>query len=142
MSTTPSLRPMFSFPGWVIDRIDIDWDESLAAIFLRRDGRIQQLKCSQCQNPMGKMRESDRSVLDLPLGTLEVQLCFTVYQGRCSHCRHIETITPPGLAPKSQATERLKQHVSHLGRYMPCNKIPEFIGISHHSPLSYALYCA
>ena len=54
MSTMPSLRPMFSFPGWVIDRIDIDWDESLAAAFLRRDGRIQQLKCSQCQNPMGK----------------------------------------------------------------------------------------
>ena len=72
-------------------------------------------------------------MLDLPLGTLEVQLCFTVYQGWCSHCRHIETIIPPGLAPKSQTTERLKQHVSHLCRYMPCNKIPEFIGISHHT---------
>ena len=28
---------------------------------------------------------------------------------------------------------RLKQHVSHLCRYMPCNKIPEFISISHHT---------
>ncbi len=133
MSTTPSLRPMFSFPGWVIDHIDINWDESVATVSLRRDGRIQQFRCSQCQNPMGKIRENERTVLDLPLGTLDVQLCFTVYQGRCSHCGHIETVTPPGLAPKAQATERLKQHVSHLCRYMPCNKIPEFISISHHT---------
>ena len=133
MSATPSLRPMFSFSGWIIDRIDIDWKDSLATVFLRRDGRVQQQKCSQCDHPMGKMRENERTVLDLPLGTLDVQLHFTVYQGRCSRCQHIETITPPGLSPKSQATDRLKQHVSHLCRYMPCNKIPQFIPISHHT---------
>ena len=105
----------------------------MATVYLRRDGRIQQLRCSQCQNPMGKIRESERTVLDLPLGTLDVQLRFTVCQGRCSRCGHIETVCPPGLAPKSQATERLKQHVSYLCRYMPCNKIPEFISISHHT---------
>ena len=124
---------MLSFSGWIIDRIDIDWKVSLATVFLRRDGRVQQQKCSQCDHPMGKMRENERTVLDLPLGTLDVQLHFTVYQGRCSRCQHIETITPPGLSPKSQATDRLKQHVSHLCRYMPCNKIPQFIPISHHT---------
>ena len=98
MSATPSLRPMFSFPGWIIDHIDIDWEDSLATVFLRRDGRVQQQKCSQCEYPMGKMRENERTVLDLPLGTLNVLLQFTVYQGRCSRCQHIETVTPPGLA--------------------------------------------
>ena len=82
---------------------------------------------------MGKMRTQERTVLDLPLGTLKVQLRFTVFQGRCSQCRHFETVTPPGLSPNAQATDRLKQHVSHLCRYMPCNKVPEFIPISHHT---------
>ncbi len=80
---------------------------------------------------MGKMREHDRSVQDLPLGTIKVNLLFTAYQGRCSNCKHIETVTIPGLAPKAQATERLKQHVSHLCRYMPSDKVPEFIAVSH-----------
>ena len=68
MSTTPSLRPMFAFSGWIIDSIDIDWQISEATVFLRRDGRIPQIKCSQCQWPMGKMREAERCVQDLPLG--------------------------------------------------------------------------
>ena len=54
MSATPSLRPMFSFSGWIIDRIDIDWKDSLATVFLRRDGRVQQQKCSQCDHPVGE----------------------------------------------------------------------------------------
>ncbi len=33
MCTTPSLRPMFSFSDWVIDRIDIDWDTSEAFVY-------------------------------------------------------------------------------------------------------------
>lgn len=131
MSATPSLRPMFSFPGWVIDCIDIDWKISLATVFLRRDGRIQQIKCSQCQRPMGKMREKGRCVQDLPLGPIQVNLRFTAYQGRCANCKHFETVTIPGLSPKAQATDRLKRHVSHLCRYMPSDKVPEFIAISH-----------
>ena len=131
MCTTPSLRPMFAFSGWVIDHIDIDWDTSEASVYLRRDGRIQQFKCSQCHWSLGKMRENDRSVQDLPFGTIKVNLLFTAYQGRCANCGHIETVTIPGLAPKAQATERLKQHVSHLCRYMPSDKVPEFIAISH-----------
>lgn len=131
MSTTPSLRPMFAFSGWVIDTIDIDWKESLAVVDLRRDGRIQAIKCSRCHNAMGQMRETERVVQDLPFGTIDVLLRFTACQGRCSKCGQIETVTLPGLAPKAQATDRLKQHVSHLCRYMPSNKVPEFIAISH-----------
>ena len=122
---------MFSFSGWVIDRIDIDWEASEAIVDLRRDGRIQQIKCSQCHHAMGKMRENERSVQDLPLGAINVRLRFTAYQGRCSSCKHFETFTLPGLAPKAQATDRLKHHVSHLCRYMPSDKVPEFIATSH-----------
>ncbi len=81
MCATPSLRPMFAFSGWVIDSIDIDWQLSEATVFLRRDGRMQQFKCSQCHRPMGKMREKDRCVQDLPLGSIQVYLRFTAYQG-------------------------------------------------------------
>lgn len=130
MSATPSLRPMFAFPGWVIELIDIDWNTKHAFVYLRRDGRIQHARCSKCETPMGQMKTKERSVQDLPFGTLQVNLLFTAFQGRCSHCGNIETVTPPGLAPKAQATERLKRHVSHLCRYMPCDKVPEFIAIS------------
>ena len=130
MCAAPSLRPMFAFPGWVIEQIDIDWEVKQAFVFLRRDGRIQQEKCSQCETPMGQMKIKERCVQDLPLGTLQVNLLFTAFQGRCSHCNNIETVTIPGLTPKAQATDRLKRHVSHLCRYMPCDKVPEFITIS------------
>ena len=131
MCSTPSLRPMFSFSGWVIDNIDIDWKASTAIVDLRRDGRIQQVKCSRCHHAVGKMREKVRTVQDLPFGTIDVRIRFTAYQGRCSKCGQIKTLTLPGLAPKAQATNRLKQHVSHLCRYMPSDKIPEFIATSH-----------
>ena len=108
MSTTPSLRPMFAFPGWIIDNIDIDWGDLLAAVYLRRDGRIQHFKCSHCHTPMGKMRTQERTVLDLPLGTLKVQLRFTVFQGRCSQCRHFETVTPPGLVSQRTSNRSLE----------------------------------
>lgn len=130
MCATPSLRPMFAFPGWVIEQVDIDWETKQAFVHLRRDGRIQHVRCSQCKTPMGQMKTKDRSVQDLPLGTLQVNLLFTAFQGLCSHCGNIETVTIPGLTPKAQATDRLKRHVSHLCRYMPCDKVPEFIAIS------------
>ena len=72
MPATPSQRAMFSFSGWIIDRIDIGWKDSLATVFLRRDDRVQQQKCSQCYHPVGKMRENERTELDLPLRTLDV----------------------------------------------------------------------
>ena len=98
------------------------------------NGRIQQFRCSQCQNPMGKIRENERTVLDLPLGTLDVQLCFTVYPGTVFPLwATLKQSRLPGWLPKRRLLKRLKQHVSHLCRYMPCNKIPEFISISHHT---------
>ena len=70
MSASPSLRPMFAFPGWVIDNIDIEWEASEAIVHLRRDGRIHQIRSSQCHFTMDKMREKERRVHDLPLGAI------------------------------------------------------------------------
>ena len=102
MCATPSLRPLFAFPGRVIEQIDIDWEVKEAFVHLRRDGRKQHIRCSQCETPMGEMRETDRCVQDLPLGTIKVNLLFTALQGRCSHCDNIETLTIPGLTPKAK----------------------------------------
>ena len=131
MYTAPSLRPMFAFSGWVIDSIDIDWKASLAVVYLRRDGRIQRIKCNRCHHAIGKMRETERTVQELPLGKIAVLLRFIAYQGRCSKCGQIETFTLLGLSSKAHATDRLKQHVSHLCRYMPSNKVSEFIAIEN-----------
>ncbi|OED45164.1 hypothetical protein ACH42_05465 [Endozoicomonas sp. (ex Bugula neritina AB1)] len=60
------------------------------------------------------MHENGRSVQDLPLSIIKVNLLFTAYLGRCSNCNHIETVAISGLAPKAQATDRLKRHVTHL----------------------------
>ena len=96
------------------DSIDIDWKASLAVVYLRRDGRIQRIKCNRCHHAIGKMRETERMVQDLPLGNIAVLLRFISYQGRCSKCGQIETFTLLGLLSKAQATDLLKQHVSHL----------------------------
>jgi transposase len=133
MSSSPSLTPMFIFKGWVVEDIDIDWSASQAVVLLRRDGRIQKEKCSTCGHNMTPLRNNERYVQDIPLGGLNVRLKFISKQMRCLQCNQIETITPPGISPNAQATDRLKRHVSHLCRYMPTNKVPEFVAISHDS---------
>ena len=131
MSSTPSLSPMYSFPGWIVDDININWKASEAIVLLRPDGRIKQIKCSQCNHAMTGYRKKERFVQDVPLGELKVILTFTARQMHCSHCHRFETITPPGMSANAQATDRLKRYVSRLCRYMPSNKVPEFIAISH-----------
>ena len=42
MCATPSLRPMFAFPGWVIEQIDINWNNKEAFVYLRRDARVHE----------------------------------------------------------------------------------------------------
>lgn len=80
---------------------------------------------------MGKMREREQSVLDLPLGIASVvHLVFTAYQGRCAHCGTIHTFRPTGISANAQATDRLKRYVSLLCRVMPVDKAPNIVPIS------------
>jgi len=95
------------------------------------DGRRNGFRCPHCNRRMGKMRERQREVLDLPLGTaFLVYLVFTAYQGRCAHCRNIHTFRPEGIDAKAQGTARLKRYVSLLCRFMPTDKAPRIVPTS------------
>ncbi len=96
MSSAPSLSPMYSFPGWIVDDININWKASEAIVSLRKDGRIKKIKCSQCNHAMTVARKKERFVQDVPLGELKVILTFTACQMYCSRCHRFETKTPPG----------------------------------------------
>ncbi|MFT5084154.1 MAG: transposase [Lentisphaeria bacterium] len=80
---------------------------------------------------MGKMRTTERQVLDLPLGTIkEMTIQFTTTQGKCSQCESFHTFLPEGIRSNGRATERLKVYVSRLCRFMPVNKAASFFPIS------------
>ena len=131
MSATVSLGPLYQFPGWVVNKISIRSNGHEVWVHLRPDSRRKGFRCPRCKLRMGRMRERRRAVLDLPLGTASVvYLTFTAYQGRCAHCGTIHTFTLPGLAAKAQGTGRLKRYVSHLCRFMPADKVEEFVPIS------------
>lgn len=131
MSATVSLAPFYKFGGWVVSRIEVGLNDDTVRVHLRPDGRRKGFRCPKCKRRMGKMRERQRQVLDLPLGKASVvHLVFTAYQGRCAHCGTIHTFNPPGLGAKAQGTDRLKRYVSHLAQFMPADKVPKFVPIS------------
>lgn len=131
MSATVSLAPLYKFKGWVVKRIAVGLNGDTVRVHLRPDGRRKGLRCPKCKHRMGKMRERQRSVLDLPLGTAAVvHLVFTAYQGRCAHCGNIHTFSPTGIDAKAQGTDRLKRYVSLLCRFMPVDKVPNIVPIS------------
>ena len=66
MNSTSLLRPLYTFPGWVIK--DINLNSEIAVVKIRKDNRYS-LKCPVCSKR--KPRENRRvwqSVRDLPLG--------------------------------------------------------------------------
>jgi transposase len=68
---------------------------------------------------------------DLPLGPIKlVQIIYEAIQGYCNACHRHFTILPPGIDPKAKATKRLMHYVCKLCRFMPTNKVPEFLPIS------------
>ncbi|MBW2647135.1 MAG: ISL3 family transposase [Deltaproteobacteria bacterium] len=131
MPSTVSLAPLYPFSGWVVDNVLVSPTGSEVRVYLRPDGRRKGFRCPQCKRLMGKMRERQRSVLDIPFGTASaVYLIFTAFQGRCARCGTIHTFRPPGITVKAQGTDRLKQYVSLLARFMPADKIPGIVPIS------------
>lgn len=131
MSATVSLAPLYQFRGWVVKKISVKLSGHKVWVHLRPDRRRKGFRCPRCGHLMGKMRERQRYVLDLPLGTASVvHLVFTAYQGRCSHCGAIHTFKPPGIGSKAQGTDRLKRYVSLLCRFMPVDKVPNIVPIS------------
>ncbi len=128
MSNNPSLRPLYNFPGWVIQEIKLNSD--MAIITLARDKRLS-LHCPHCSLKAGGNRRLIQTAYDLPLGPAKiVQIHYEAIQGYCNNCRHYFTIRPPGIDMSVKATRRLMHYVCRLCRYMPANKIPEFLPIS------------
>jgi len=128
MSSSPSLRPLYDFPGWIIQEIKISAD--IVMVKLRR--HIQRnIYCPKCIRHVGENRRVIQVALDLPLGiTKVVQIIYEAIQGYCHICGHYFTVLPPGIDHHAKATKRLMHYVCRLCRFMPVNKIPFFVPIS------------
>lgn len=128
MSSTPSLRPLYNFPGWVIQEIKLN--SEIVMVKLRRH-KQKNIHCPICNKKTGENRRIWQSAKDLPLGSINlVQILYEAIQGHCSQCNLYFTILPEGIDQNSKATKRMMHFVCRLCRFMPVNKIPLFLPIS------------
>ena len=128
MTAYVSLRPFYHFPGWVIE--DINLSSEVAVVRLRPDERYNHL-CPKCGTAMGENRRVWQSALDLPLSTADsVQIVYEAFQGYCSYCKSYHTFSPEGIDNNAQATKRVMHYVCRLCRFMPTDKIPNFLPVS------------
>ena len=128
MSSTPSLRPLYNFPGWVIQEIKLN--SEIVMVKLRRH-KQKNIHCPICNKKTGENRRIWQSAKDLPLGSINlVQILYEAIQGHCSQCNLYFTILPEGIDQNSKATKRMIHFVCRLCRFMPVNKIPLFLPIS------------
>lgn len=128
MSSHPSFRNLFDFPGWVIQEVQVT--SNLAVIQLCRDKRLA-IYCPHCIRKAGLNRKVPQAAHDLPLGPISlVMIKYEALQGYCTHCKSHFTIRPPGIDSYAHATRRLMHYVCRLCRFMPVNKVPLFLPIS------------
>jgi len=128
MSRTPSLRPLYNYPGWVIQEIKLNAE--VVMVRLRRDLRLK-ICCPHCLRVAGENRLVVQSAKDLPLGPVNlVQIIYEAVQGYCNSCHQYFTLLPPGIEPNAKATRRLMHYVCKLCRFMPTDKVPIFLPIS------------
>ena len=120
-------RNLFSFKGYVIEKIDID--PNMATVTLRLDKR-HTVRCPECGSKMGRNRAVRQSAWDMPLGTaLVVSLEYEAVQGKCSSCGKYSTVHPEGIDGHSRATNRLIGFVSSLCRFMPLSRLNLFVPV-------------
>jgi len=128
MSSHPSLRSLYDFPGWVIQQIQVT--PLIAVVKLHRDKR-RSVHCPHCIRKAALNKKTMQSAYDLPLGPVSfVQILYEAQQGYCSGCGRYFTLHPPGIDCYAHATLRLMHYVCRLCRFMPVNKIPLFLPIS------------
>ena len=122
------IKGLFKFPGWVIERTNIN--SHAAIIRLRLDERYC-FKCPYCSGKTGLNRILKQTVKDLPLGEIKlVNIEYEARQSYCNNCNKYSTFLPDGIDNRAKATKRLMIYVSRLCRFMPCNRIPLFVPIS------------
>ena len=132
MDSTPSLRPLYTFDGWVIKEINLD--SEMVVVKVRKNNKFK-LKCPVCSNKKPQEnRRAWQNARDLPLGiATTVMIHYEAIQIRCRECGCISTILPSEFEHNAKATKRLMYYVSDMCRYMPASKVPEFIPISESS---------
>ena len=119
------MRSLFSFPGYVVQRVHLDGD--VAQIDLRRDGRYR-LSCPHCGGRMTRSRALRQMALDLPLGAARcVMINYEAVQGRCLSCGRYATVRPAGIDERARATQRLMRFVSRLCRHLPLRHVAEVV---------------
>ena len=129
MSATVSLAPLYQFAGWVVEKIRLD--EEFVLVSLRVDKRKRGFRCPVCKRKMGRMREREQTVQDIPMGVAKhVLISFKAFLGRCAACQRAHTFKPPGIGDQAKATDRLKRYVSLLCRFMPGDHVPHIVPIS------------
>jgi len=85
MSATVSLVSFYKFGSWVVSRTEVGLNDDTARVHLKPAGRRTGFRCPKRKRRMGKMREQQQQVLDLPLGMFSVaHLVFTAYQSGTS----------------------------------------------------------
>ena len=129
MLSTPSLRPLYTFSGWVIKEVKLNSEIVLVKIQKNKNYALQ---CPICLKKKPKEnRRTWQVATDLPMGIAKtVMISYEAIQVRCRHCNSYSTILPPDIDRHAKATTRLMRYVSKMCRYMPANKVPEFIPIS------------
>lgn len=128
MSRHPSLRPLYTFPGWVMHNIKLS--SGMASIYLRRDLRCR-LECPYCHLKAGENRRKEQTVLDIPLGIANLTFInYEAIQGYCATCKCSFTVIPPGIERNAKATRRLMHYVCRLCRFMTTDKVQEILPIS------------
>ncbi len=128
MSSNTSLRPLYTFFGWVIKEIKLN--SELAMVRLRRH-KNHKIVCPNCSRRAKENRTTWQGVKDLPLGSANlVEIIYETVQGYCPNCKIYFTVRPPGIDNNAKATKRLMHYVCRLCRFMPVDKIPFFLPIS------------
>ena len=119
------IRSLFSFPGYVVERIHLDAD--VAEVRLRRDRRFR-LACPHCGRSMSGSRTLRQCARDVPLGIARhVLINYEAVQARCRPCQRYVTLRPPGIDERRQSTQRLMRYVSTLCRHLPLNRVQEVV---------------
>lgn len=128
MSSNPSLRPIYTFLGWVIKEIKLN--SEIAMVRIRRH-KNHKVFCPVCSKKARENRTIWQGAKDLPLGSVNlVEIIYEAVQGYCPACKVYFTVRPPGIDANAKATERLMHYVCRLARFMPVDKIQHIIPIS------------
>lgn len=128
MNKRVSISRLFEFPGYVVEGIRAT--ARAALIEIRYDRRCS-FYCPVCGRAMGVNRRVFQTARDLPLGqAASVTLTYEAIQCYCSSCSRYHTFIPEGIDMNAKATNRLMHYVCKLCRFMPVDKVTEFVPIS------------